>query len=630
MSIFNKQFNQELDVSYLKGRLDIDEVKQQAEKIILKEFSFVRPWDMEACYKDYPNHDLDWNLVANGDEEWTFMLNRFDYLKAPVLMYLMTKKSFYKDIVVELIEDWMSKHEVVEYSLSTRTLDTAIRIDAWIHAVKLISAVEPVDDIFLERMKESIVKQIEYMYEHYITKYTLSNWGSIQTSVIIRVMPLVDSDYMNHDIYKWAIKELQDQMNIQIYDDGLLWEQSTMYHVEVLKNYIKVYEVNPFEELKNLIKKMTQSLIHLTASEFYIESFGDSDRTSVKDICTYAAVALNDSSLKLENDVIDDSERLYEMSFEQIKKYEAMVSLFDLNTYFDGLDSGIHTIRSSWEKDASFWMFSNGSLGSGHGHSDNLHLSFYGRGKPLLVDPGRYTYREDIKARELLKDAEHHNGVTLKSKALSVPNGSWSYHQFVDVNKNYTNHKGEFHYLEGSISKDGYRHRRSILLSEKGFTMIVDDLYLEKEDEIHINFNIDHSINPIVADNRVELGGYVIKSCDDLDINIYDSIQSTRYNELHDNKKVVFETVGSGRLIFTNLLYDLAMDVVEVDLYQGDNVKMNSQQGRAFKVNDEFIFIVINEEIYKGTKILRCEDFYFHSKALVIDMHKRHIYNLRT
>ena len=622
MNIFKEQFNRKVDKDYIRKRLNLESIKKQADELCEYEFSFLRPWDMEPCLKVYSNHDLDWNLVANDDEEWTFMLNRFDYLQALVLTYEVTHEDKYRDTVMKLISDWIGKHEVIEYSLATRTLDTAIRIDAWIHALIRISQIEPIEDAYLEMVHSSVLKQIDYMHNSYLTKYTLSNWGSIQTSVIIKLFPILNCNYMQHPIYQWAIQEFEVQMGIQIYDDGLLWEQSTMYHVEVLKHFLKVYKVKPSVKLKSLLKNMVEALIHLADSNYIIEAFGDSDRSSIIDVVSIAAVILQDSDIKLFNDTIRDAERLYEMSHDEVLAYEAMQSTINLENYFDGFDSGIHTVRQSWSKDSNYWMYSNGSLGSGHGHSDNQHISYYASGKPLLVDGGRYTYREDINARAALKGPYYHNSLTLKSRTLSVPDGSWSYHQFVNVTKNYAAHKDMFHYFEGMINKDDFQHTRRILLCDQGVTLIIDDVYSEIEDTVSINFNIDHLITPKLTAQGVVLDEYILDQRNHMETKIVNSLQSTKYNELLENKRVVFEAAVKQRQRFATLLYPKSTVIEEVEITQGDNLVLSSDVGRAFKINNDYTFVVICEEIYKGTKILKCEGHYFHAKAVVID-HKQ-------
>lgn len=44
-------------------------------------FVFDKNLDMEKCLIPYQLENLnDWNVFKNGDDEWTFMLNRLEYL----------------------------------------------------------------------------------------------------------------------------------------------------------------------------------------------------------------------------------------------------------------------------------------------------------------------------------------------------------------------------------------------------------------------------------------------------------------------------------------------------------------------------------------------------------------------
>lgn len=630
MEYFRKHFNIKEDKAYLKERLNDPKIFRQAQELCRYEFSFLRPWDMEPCSVVYENKELNWNLVANGDEEWTFMLNRFDYLQSLVLTYEINNDVECRNTAIDLINSWIDNHETVEYSLATRTLDTAIRIHAWVHALQRLSSVEPIEESFIDKVYISIMKQIEYMYQEYITKYTLSNWGSIQTSVILKLFPILDVDYENHEIYQWALEEFQTQVDIQIYDDGLLWEQSTMYHVEVLKHFLKVYKVLPTLKLKNVLVKMTKGLIALADSSFIIEAFGDSDRSSIVDVVSFVATELKDEQLKLYDDLIVDAERLYEMSYQEVIQYESMVAHFQEARFFDGFDSGIHSVRSDWSNQAHYWLYSNGSLGSGHGHSDNQHLSFFGNGKPLLIDSGRYTYREDMELRTALKGPLHHNSVSFKQQLMSVPNGSWSYDQFVNVSKNFASHKGFYHYLEGEINCDSIQHTRRILLSDFGVSMIVDDLYSEKHDQVLLHFNIDADVEVSSSGNEVMLNDFVLSQKDGMELEIINSHQSKKYNEIEVNQRLVFSSDIHERKRIATLIYPKDTVVKEVSITQGDDILLSSHVGRAFKINDDYTFVIISEEIYKGTKILKCEGHYFHAKSVVIDHKTNTVHVMRT
>ena len=77
--------------------------------------------------------------------------------------------------------------------------------------------------------------------------------------------------------------------------------------------------------------------------------------------------------------------------------------------------------RSGWgERGAAFaderWLLLDaGPLGDGgHGHYDALHLEAYAYGRPLVVDPGRYTYSESgPNWRHWFKGTAAHNTVTV-------------------------------------------------------------------------------------------------------------------------------------------------------------------------------------------------------------------------
>ena len=88
---------------------------------------------------------------------------------------------------------------------------------------------------------------------------------------------------------------------------------------------------------------------------------------------------------------------------------------------------GYYILRSGWGeveryRDERFLVFDCGPLGEGnHGHLDLLSLELYGYGRPLIVDPGRYTYDEsgDVNWRALFRGTAYHNTVTVDGRNQS-------------------------------------------------------------------------------------------------------------------------------------------------------------------------------------------------------------------
>ena len=65
-----------------------------------------------------------------------------------------------------------------------------------------------------------------------------------------------------------------------------------------------------------------------------------------------------------------------------------------------------------------------GTLGAGHGHSDQLHVDLYARGEDILTDAGRYTYVNKPERFEF-KNSSAHNTVTVDDEEVYTPVDSW-------------------------------------------------------------------------------------------------------------------------------------------------------------------------------------------------------------
>lgn len=199
-------------------------------------FIFDKPWDMERCLTPYRLAPLDWNAQRNDDEEWCFMLNRMDYLDYLILASLLSHEIKYAEQAKHYILDWIAAHSQIKPEPSTRTLDTGIRVMNWFEALPYLEFLGCLSDCEREKIGHSMQTQLAYLKDSYLPKYKTSNWGSIQTCAMVSVLPFLLEDYQKDPLYLWAKDEMELQFSIQVYPDGMHWEQSTMYHIEVL-NY---------------------------------------------------------------------------------------------------------------------------------------------------------------------------------------------------------------------------------------------------------------------------------------------------------------------------------------------------------------------------------------------------------
>ena len=100
-------------------------------------------------------------------------------------------------------------------------------------------------------------------------------------------------------------------------------------------------------------------------------------------------------------------------------------------------DGGYFTQRSGWER-RRFLIFDCGPLGDGgHGHYDLLSFEACAGGRPLVVDPGRYTYADgEPNLRHWFKGTAAHNtvcvdGLDQTPYARKAPNGPTAQPRFL-------------------------------------------------------------------------------------------------------------------------------------------------------------------------------------------------------
>jgi hypothetical protein len=155
---------------------------------------------------------------------------------------------------------------------------------------------------------------------------------------------------------------------------------------------------------------------------------------------------------------------------------------------------GYFTQRGGWGADDPFLIFDCGPLGDGgHGHYDLLSVEVFAGGRPLLVDPGRFTYSEQPpNLRRWFRGTAAHNtvcvdGLDQTPYTRTRPAGPVAEGRFlgrtvrpgVDV-------------LAGEARSPVYDavHQRRITLVEDRCWLIEDRLRAEQEHDYDLRFHL--------------------------------------------------------------------------------------------------------------------------------------------
>lgn len=587
-------------------------------------FIFEDNWDMEPCPIGYHLSPLDWTADCHGDEEWTFMLNRQEYLWKLVFAYLVEKDPRYMKQVKRLVFSWIE--QVTDWHpkrTSSRTLDTAIRCLSWLRILPFLTSWLAEEEY--KRLLESIQQQLAYLRCHYRPKDRLSNWGIFQTGAMLLAHAYIGDKVNLEEEYRFACQEIEIQIQTQVLEDGTQFEQSFLYHVEVYKLLLEIALHLPAyrKSWTPVLKKMANYVVQLTGPDGKSLPIGDSDVHRTTDILQLTAIFFGDNSYLIDDSKLDLS-ILFLVGEAGLRQFENLTVPLRTTGACHFPESGHSIIK---EKD-SYLFFKAGPMGSAHSHSDQNSFCFYHRGQPILIDSGRFSYRE-CEERYLLKSAWAHNSCILDGNPPEQVSGSWeykSYPQFISHTSKSVEH---YHWLQGiyqAQTRKGvpYWHKRQLLMVGQDLLLIVDSVDCSGQHQLTTQFILDEAVKI----SHQQVNDIRLYSANDFEIQ--ETVRSHRYNQLTATKKLVKQECFKNRLVTFTLLAEQNIQIERVPVHQTDSRLV--EDGLAFTCKGEALDILISlvdQDIYKGEKLLQVDGIPLRGKCLVVDKNTQKVIRLR-
>jgi hypothetical protein len=420
--------------------------------------------------------EIDWHFdktVEPGspyapNNEWTWQLNRHAEWIQLARAYRKTHDEKYAREFVAQMLGWvkqcpMPKDAANGPRSAWRTIETGIRAaqiwpEVWYTFVKSPAMTDDALIMFLQAYLDHA--------HHLMAFHTTGNWLAMEGNGLYHVGVLFPEF---RDAPEWRAtggKWIYEEMNNQVYPDGVQIELSSGYHHVSLSNFLGVYKIAklngtglPGDFLKRLEKM------------YDFDVFGampDGRLPGVQDGNYYPVRSALEEGASLFPDRADF--RWYATGGESGKPPDATNHAFPWAGYF--------VMRSGWDPDARFLWFDGGPFGYGHQHEDKLELIAEAYGKLLLVDPGTFTY-ERSKWRDYFIDSFSHNVVLVdgqpqrrrgarrdtyiaKQPALAV----WG--------KDYV--EATFDENFGGDVKNNVTHTRAVLFVRPDFWVVLDTL----------------------------------------------------------------------------------------------------------------------------------------------------------
>ena len=440
-------------------------------------------YEMERCMVPVRFSSSVWNNVPseieNRDPEWLYALNRHSILLNLAKAYAFTRNAAYKDTFSSMMRSFLDNTSYRADCLNTswRSLETGIRVENWLRSKAIFKASgSPLDKDLDERMDKSLLEHKKQLLETRRAFHRLSNWGVIQDHGLF-----LAASYLNDtDTAKLALDRLEEEVVNQVLPDGVHWEQSPLYHCEVLHGILDTLlaarrlGIGTGSIFRSRAEKMALALSLLMKRNGTLLLQGDSDEINCQDLVYLAACLFGSPTLMARSGGRRKEENCWDMEGLDVPEASRRVrdGLLEASGNYR-IDTGLMEVRMS-----------AGNLGSGHGHLNPLHVDFTYRGATLLTDSGRYTY-VDCDERRTLKDFEAHNTFILEGLEHCRPCGSWGYTGIYEILRSPSVHSGRYTLIQAShleyLGSRAVCRRKVLSLGER--TVLVLDEVLAPENE---------------------------------------------------------------------------------------------------------------------------------------------------
>jgi hypothetical protein len=443
--------------------------------------------------------EIDWHFDKTAEpgspyapnNEWTWQLNRHAEWIALARAYRRTHDEKYAHEFVAEMLSWvkqcpMPKDAANGPRSAWRTIETGIRAaqvwpEVWYTFVKSPAMTDDVLLTFLGAYLDHA--------HHLMSFHTTGNWLAMEGNGLFHVGVLFPEF---RDAAAWRAtggKWIYEEMNNQVYPDGVQIELSSGYHHVSLNNFLGVYRIAklngaelPADFLKRL-EKMYDFDVYGAMPDGRIPGVQDGNYYPVRRALEEAATLFPDRA----------DFRWYASGGKEGKPPAEMNHAFPWAGYF--------VIRSGWEPDARFLWFDGGPYGYGHQHEDKLQLVVEAYGKLLLVDPGTFTY-ERSKWRNYFIDSFSHNVVLVDGqpqRRRGAPRDTYIAKQPAPAvwAKDYV--EATFDENFGGDVKNNVSHTRAVLFVRPNFWVVLDTLKA-KDGKEHAYDALFHFEDEVKAD----------------------------------------------------------------------------------------------------------------------------------
>ncbi|MFC4119997.1 heparinase II/III family protein [Nonomuraea zeae] len=395
---------------------------------------------------------FDWKLPAGADNEYLYQLPRFYFAGPLALEYQKTGNEEYARTLIGLMTDFIKDADVYDADQGAGSypgnLHAARRLHNWIAAYEILrkspSLTAEANTAILKTMNRAGL-YLQVNVNGTPNKMQSQKITLLHASVYFpefRVAPAWRTD---------AAGFLSAQLSDSTYADGGYKESTDAY----LRGYLAQYvDVVGYMQRNGIaftataeLRRLGRFLMDQSYPSGYGPAYGDSDSQDLR------------STLARLGELLKDPELSYVGTSGKSGEKPAHTSALYP-------DTRVAISRSGWSA-SDFYLRINADRGN-HSHPDELAITAYAHGRPLLPDMGTFTYSTDSRAEWLRRTTEAHNTIEIDDTAQTSTAAGGISHLISNPAFDLIGANTE--------SSTGVRHERSVLSLHSGLWVVSDRL----------------------------------------------------------------------------------------------------------------------------------------------------------
>ena len=484
---------------------------------------------------------LDEDVV--GDRKVIWELNRHQWLLHLAKAYLFSGDERWAEQTFTHIDAWIEANPSKRGINWVSSLEIAFRGIAWLWVLYLLRGAEALTADRFARMVRVLAVGGRHIEQQ------LSTWSSPNTHLTGEALGLL---YLGcalpelNDAARWrrlGMAILAERMPEHVRADGSYVEQSThyaRYTVDFLVHAVALGRrsgVDVPQQVTDALRRGAGFLRHVTRPDGTIPLIGDDDggrllfldpgpANDVRPTMAAAAAITGDGTLVCP--ATASSEEVAWLLGPAVLRAAAAAPVShpagESRLFSDG---GFATLRDGWGSDASVAVFDCGLHGmgnGGHAHADLGSIDLTLRGRPVIADPGTWSYLMGDGARDSFRGAAAHAVPMVDGQGSAEPGGAFSWNRVPRVLACSAHLSAECDVV--AFSHDGFRHledpvahRRALVRVRRDYWLVIDGFRGIRPHEVSISYPLAPGLRAVldgtravIADSRGDVARFVTAS----------------------------------------------------------------------------------------------------------------------